>query len=150
VANGSRTHLTLYLTSSYALLIVYASLYPLAGWHDSGGDALAFLGAAWPRYYTGFDLATNIAAYLPFGFLCTAALRRRLAPCPAWLLSPCAGRRAEPGPGLLQNYLPNRIPSNLDLACNAAGALLGGGIGALWGARLLDEGRLAACAAGRS
>jgi len=56
------------------LLIIYASLYPLTGWHDSGGDPLTFLGAAWPRYYTGFDLATNVVAYLPFGFFCTAAL----------------------------------------------------------------------------
>jgi VanZ family protein len=87
VANSSRTHLTLYLTGVYALLIVYASLYPLAGWHDSGGDALAFLGAAWPRYYTGFDLATNVLAYLPFGFFCTAALRRRLSPLSAWIVA---------------------------------------------------------------
>jgi hypothetical protein len=28
VAIGSRTHLTLYLTGGYLLLIVYASLYP--------------------------------------------------------------------------------------------------------------------------
>ena len=52
VAYGARTHLTLYLTSGYALLIIYASLYPLSGWRDSGGDPLAFLGAAWPRYWT--------------------------------------------------------------------------------------------------
>ena len=79
VANGARTHLTLYLTGSYLLLIIYASLYPLASWRDSGDDPMSFLGAAWPRYYTGFDLATNMAAYLPFGFLCAAALRRHLA-----------------------------------------------------------------------
>jgi hypothetical protein len=79
VANGARTHLTLYLTGSYLLLIIYASLYPLASWRDSGGDPMSFLGAAWPRYYTGFDLAMNVAAYLPFGFLCAAAWR----PCSA-------------------------------------------------------------------
>ena len=90
MANHSRTHLTLYLTSGYALLILYASLYPLAGWHDSGGDSLAFLGAAWPRYYTGFDLATNIIAYLPFGFFCTAPrgwaskLKSAIGLQPAW------------------------------------------------------------------
>jgi hypothetical protein len=44
---------------------------------------------------------------------------------------------------LLQNYLPSRVPSNLDLACNAAGALLGGLLGARWGSRALDDGRLA-------
>jgi len=143
VANNSRTHLTLYLTSGYALLIIYASLYPLTGWHDSGGNPLAFFGAAWPRYWTGFDLATNVAAYLPFGFFCTAALRGRVAPNAAWLTAAVLGGGLSLLMELLQNYLPNRIPSNLDLGCNAAGAVLGGLIGARWGSLALDEGRLA-------
>ena len=143
MTNGARTHLTLYLTGSYLLLIIYASLYPLTGWHDSGGDPAGFVGAAWPRYYTGFDLATNIVAYLPFGFLCAAALRRHLAPMPAWLLATLLGGALSLVLELLQNYLPNRIPSNLDLACNTAGTLLGGWLGALRGARMLDQGRLA-------
>ncbi len=143
MANGTRTHLTLYLTSGYVLLIIYASLYPLAGWRDSGGNPLAFLGAGWPRYYTGFDLAANILAYLPFGFFCTAALRRRLAPLTAWLLAALLGGGLSLVVELLQNYLPSRVPSNLDLACNAGGALLGGLIGLRWGSHALDDGRLA-------
>jgi len=143
VVQATRTYLTLYLTGGYLLLIIYASLYPLAAWHDSGGDALAFLGAAWPRYYTGFDLATNVIAYLPFGFFCTAALRRRLAPFSAWLVAVLLGASLSFVMELLQNYLPSRVPSNLDLVCNTAGALLGGLVGARWGARALDEGHLA-------
>ena len=143
MANSSRTHLTLYLTSGYVLLIIYASLYPLAGWHDSGGNPLAFLGAAWPRYWTGFDLATNVVAYLPFGFFFTAALRGRMAPNAAWLVAAVLGGGLSLLMELLQNYLPSRVPSNLDLACNAAGAVLGGLIGARWGSLALDEGRLA-------
>lgn len=140
---GAHSHLTLYLTGGYLLLILYASLYPISGWHDSGGDPLAFLGAAWPRYITGFDLATNMVAYLPFGFLCTAALRHRLAPHAACLAAVVLGGSLSFAMELLQNYLPSRVPSNLDLACNTAGAVLGGWIGARWGARALDEGRLA-------
>ena len=34
----------------YALLIVYASLHPLAGWRIAGTPMLDFLGAPWPRY----------------------------------------------------------------------------------------------------
>jgi VanZ family protein len=143
VSNRERTHLTLYLTSGYVLLIIYASLYPMTGWRDSGGDPLAFIGAAWPRYWTGFDLATNVVAYLPFGFFCTAALRRRLAPLAAWLVAALLGGGLSFTMELLQNYLPSRVPSNLDLGCNAAGALLGGLIGARWGVRALDDGRLA-------
>ncbi len=143
MANGARTHLTLYLAGSYLLLIVYASLYPLTGWQDRGDHPLSFLGAAWPRYYTGFDLAMNVTAYLPFGFLCAADMRRRMTRLPAWLLAGLSGGALSLGLELLQSYLPSRIPSNLDLACNTAGALLGGGLGALWGVRLLDQGRLA-------
>lgn len=143
MANGARTHLTLYLTGSYLLLIIYASLYPLTGWHDSGNHPLDFLGAAWPRYYTGFDLATNIAAYLPFGFLCAAAWRRGLAPLPAGVLTLVLGSALSLTMELLQNFLPSRVPSNLDLACNAAGTLVGAWLGAVWGARALDQGRLA-------
>lgn len=143
MANDERTHLTLYLAGSYLLLIIYASLHPLAGWRDSGGNPLDFLSAAWPRYYTGFDLAANIIGYLPFGFLCAAALCRRLASLPAWLLAAVLGSALSLGMELLQNYLPNRVPSNLDLACNAAGAVLGGWLGARWGTLLLDQGRLA-------
>lgn len=143
MTNGERTHLTLYLTGGYLLLIIYASLHPLAGWHDSGGDPLGFLGASWPRYYTGFDLATNLGAYLPFGFLCAAAWRRRLEPLPAWLLAAVLGSALSLAMEVLQNYLPNRVPSNLDLACNGAGALVGSWIGARWGGVLLDQGRLA-------
>lgn len=143
MANGERTHLTLYLTGSYLLLIIYASLHPLAGWRDSGGDPLSFIMAGWPRYYTGFDLAANVVAYLPFGFLCAAAWRRHLSPVPAWLLATLLGGVLSLGMELLQNYLPNRVPSNLDLVCNIAGMLAGSLIGARWGVLLLDEGRLA-------
>lgn len=143
VANSPRTHLTLYLTGGYVLLIIYASLYPLTGWRDSGGYPLAFVAASWPRYYTAFDLATNVLAYLPFGFWCTAALRRRMTLLPAWLVAALLGGALSFTMELLQNYLPSRVPSNLDLACNAAGALVGGLIGADWGSRALDERRLA-------
>ncbi len=143
MVNGTRTHLTLYLTGGYLLLIVYASLYPLAGWRDSGGNPLVFLTAAWPRYYTGFDLATNVAVYLPFGFLCAAALRRHLPGIPAWLLTTLLGSAVSLSLELLQNYLPDRVPSNLDLACNATGTLFGAWLGASKGGYLLDEGRLA-------
>ena len=140
---GTRTHLTLYLSLGYVLLIVYASLYPLQGWHDSGSDPLSFLGAAWPRYFTGFDLASNTLAYLPFGFLCTVSLRRRIRPLSACLVAVLLGSGLSFGMEILQNYLPSRVPSNLDLACNATGTLIGGTLAAGLSNRALDEGRLA-------
>lgn len=143
MGNGPHSRLTLYLTGGYLLLIVYASLYPLAGWRDSGGNPTDFLAAGWPRYYTGFDLAANVAVYLPLGLLCAAALRRRMPATPAWLLATLIGSGVSLSMELLQNYLPNRVPSNLDLACNALGTWLGALSGAAGGVYLIDEGRLA-------
>ncbi len=139
MANGARNHLLLYLNLGYALLIVYASLYPLTGWRDSGLDPLDFVTSAWPRYFTGFDLATNVVAYVPCGFLCAAALRARMAPLTACLLAAALGASLSLALELAQNYLPSRVPSNLDFACNAAGALLGAMGGARWGRLVLGD-----------
>ncbi|HLA35787.1 MAG TPA: VanZ family protein [Rhodocyclaceae bacterium] len=121
-----------YLAAAYMLLIAYASLYPFTGWIDLGIPALGFVGAAWPRYTTHFDLASNIAAYAPLGFLLVAAWRSRYG---AWV---AAGLALLQGCLLsfvlewLQNYLPSRVPSNLDWGCNSLGALLGVLAGMRW------------------
>ena len=62
----------------YALLVVYASLYPLSGWRDQGLSAFAYLTASPPRYVTAFDVVANLLGYLPYGFLCVLALYPRL------------------------------------------------------------------------
>src|SRR6185295_10442811 len=66
------------LFALYVVLTAYASLYPLEGWHNHGLSPLAFLDAPWPRYITAFDLAVNLLGYMPYGFLCVAALEPRL------------------------------------------------------------------------
>jgi hypothetical protein len=50
---------------------------------------LDFLSAPWPRYYTGFDLAANILAYVPLGFLLVPALQGRLGHRRGGARSPC-------------------------------------------------------------
>lgn len=116
-----------YLAFAYLVLVVYASLHPFAGWRDLGLSPLAFLDAAWPRYWTVFDLSINVVAYLPLGFFLALTLVRlpgRLsAACAATLLAALLSFGLE----CVQTWLPSRVPSNLDLACNALGA----GIGAL-------------------
>jgi len=42
----------------------------------------------------------------------------------------------------VQNFLPSRVPSNLDLMTNAGGCLLGAILGAWWAPGLLDRSRL--------
>ncbi len=131
-----------YLAVAYALLIAYASLHPFTGWRDTGAPPFAFLAAAWPRYYTGFDLAANILAYVPLGFLMVPALQSRLGIAAAALLAALAGGGLSLAVETLQNYLPSRVPSNIDLACNLIGAMIGAAAGMNWGRALIDGGRL--------
>lgn len=137
-----RSPLPFYLASAYTLLAVYGSLYPFADWNDSGAPLLDFLSADWPRYITTFDIVTNMAAYLPMGFLWTAALRRHLPALLALLLAILLGSGLSLGIEVLQHFLPSRVPSNVDLACNAAGTLVGALLGARWGRTMFDGGRL--------
>lgn len=131
-----------YLAVAYALLVAYASLHPFTGWRDTGAPVLGFLAAAWPRYHTGFDLAANILAYVPLGFLIVPALAPRLGVAAAALLAALAGGALSFGVETLQNFLPSRVPSNIDLACNAIGAMIGAAAGMNWGRALTDGGRL--------
>ncbi len=120
------------LSQAYVALIVYASLYPFSGWRDQGIAPWEFLWSPLPRYWTGFDVAANVAGYVPLGFLLALSFLRRgdqrfasrgniaaiaVATLAASVLSLCMEA--------VQSYLPSRVASNLDFALNAAGALLG-------------------------
>lgn len=125
------TRLPLALTLGYVVVIAYASLYPLTGWRNVGAPLLAFLSAAWPRYWTVFDLSINVIAYAPLGFVLALSLRRlpgRWSPALAAALSGCLLSFAFE---CLQNWLPARVPSNLDLVCNSAGCAFGAFV-AVW------------------
>ena len=128
-----------YLLAAYALLIIYASLHPFTGWRDNGVVLFAFLSAPLPRYITTFDVLANLLAYAPFGFLAVLAfypaLRGAGAVVAAGLLAAALSVSLES----LQNYLPTRFASNLDVATNAAGGLLGGIFGAAFAGKLLRE-----------
>jgi VanZ family protein len=134
--------LAFYLAGAYTLLAIYGSLYPFAGWHDSGAPLTSFLTAGWPRYTTDFDVIGNFAAYVPLGFLWATALQPRLGPAIAVFAAFAIGVVSSLTLETLQHFLPSRVPSNLDLACNSAGALIGGLSGARWGRAMLDGGRL--------
>lgn len=117
-----------YLALACCGLVIYGSLHPFSGWRDTGISPFAFLEGGWPRYWTVFDLAVNVAVYVPLGFFLTLALSRLpgrfTAPVLAFLLAATVSFSMES----LQTWLPSRVPSNLDLACNSLGGLLG----AIW------------------
>lgn len=139
---GRSSALARILALAYTVLVVYASLHPFSGWVDSGLPLLAFLSAGWPRYYTVFDLIVNVLAYVPLGFfwLPVAAARfgRGVATLVVFLALTALSGTLE----TLQNFLPSRVPSNVDLACNSVGVLLGALAAHRWGSMLLSESRL--------
>jgi len=117
----------------YVGLIVYASLYPFAPWRVPGVGPLDFMLLGWPRWWTWFDLVSNLFGYLPLGVLLFVALVRsgRPAAASAWIA--CAfGTLLSFSMETLQNYLPQRVASNVDLGLNALGTVLGVAIGLLF------------------
>jgi VanZ family protein len=114
------------VTVAYLLMIVYASLSPFSGWRMPAESVFAFLGQPRPRYITAGDIALNIAAYMPFGFLLGVVLRPRLGGAGAAAAAAALGALTSLGMESAQMFLPMRIASNVDLLNNAAGSLLGG------------------------
>jgi VanZ family protein len=125
------------LSLAYAVLVVYASLYPFSGWRDQGISPWAFLASPWPKYWTGFDLAANMLGYAPLGFLLALSFLRRgrMAFLPqgnaaAVFVATAAAALLALAMEALQSYLPYRVPSNLDFGLNVAGALAGAAMAA--------------------
>lgn len=126
----------------YVLLTIYASLYPLEGWRNHGLSPLAYLDAPWPRYITAFDIAANLIGYMPYGFLCVAALEPRVHG--AGSLGVATGTACVLSLFLeaAQSYLPTRVAVNLDVLCNVAGAAAGAAIAVVVVPRWMREGPL--------
>lgn len=118
------SRLARYSLAVYWLLVVYGSLYPFSGWRDSGAFALEFLSQRYSRWYT-FDVVWNIAAYFPLGFLAAIAVTPRMRGLGAFVPIGLAAGATSIMLESLQNYLPGRIPSNIDVVANVVGALAG-------------------------
>lgn len=114
-----------YLALAWLGLVVYGSLHPFSGWRDTGISPFSFLDGNWPRYWTAFDLIANVAVYLPLGFFTTLALKGLPGRFSALMLATILAGCASLGLEAVQTWLPSRVPSNLDLACNTLGGLLG-------------------------
>lgn len=124
------------LATIYAALIVYASLYPFSGWHWPGLSIWAFLTRPWWQWWTLFDVLANLVGYVPLGALVFGAVvRSGRGPGLAMVASVAGGLALSFALETLQNFLPARVPSNIDLGLNVAGAALGGLLAL--GARLL-------------
>jgi len=113
------------LAQVYLGLIVYASLYPFAHWRDQGILPWLFLTAPWPKYWTGFDVVSNVLGYMPLGFFLALSALRSGRGRYAFRIAVLAGAALSLTLESLQAYLPDRVPSNLDLVLNVTGAALG-------------------------
>ena len=109
----------------YCGLIVYASLYPFANWRDQGIEPWFFLTAPLSKYWTVFDVVSNLLGYMPMGFLLTLSALRTGRSRYALRLAVLAISVLSLLMESLQAYLPNRVPSNLDLILNISGGALG-------------------------
>jgi VanZ family protein len=127
---------------AYLLLIVYASWFPFSGWRSSGLSPFAFLNLQMPHWWTGFDVLVNVVGYMPFGVLIVLALHPRVRGMWAVLVAAAVGLLVSGTMETVQNYLPSRVPSNLDLLTNAAGCLAGALLGAWFAPMLVDRRRL--------
>lgn len=112
-------------------LVVYASLYPFSGWRSQGHNPWAFLWAPWPQYWTGFDAWVNFIGYLPLGMLFMLAFSRHVGTWVSWLFAVVLVAGLSLSMELAQTYLPSRVTSQMDLALNAGGAVVGATLGAL-------------------
>lgn len=124
------------LALATACVVVYASLYPFANWRDQGLSPLAFLWAPWPRYWTGFDVWTNLVGYGPLGFLLALSVLRGTQLRWPVTVATLAGASLSLVMEAAQIYLPARVPSRVDFLLNATGAWVGAGLAFLlerWG-----------------
>lgn len=127
---------------AYLLLIVYASWFPFSGWRSTGLSPFAFLNLQPQRWWTGFDVMVNVVGYMPFGALLVLSLHPAVRGLWAVLVAAVAGLLVSGTMETVQNYLPSRVPSNLDLVTNAGGCLAGALLGAWFAPMLLDRSRL--------
>jgi len=114
-----------YLALLYGLMIVYASLEPFSGWMMPLPGTSYFLFAPEKARFVRFDVAINVVAYAPFGFLLALIGDWRRAAA-RFALAAGVGAALSLVMESIQTFLPTRDASVVDLASNALGASLGG------------------------
>jgi VanZ family protein len=127
--------------AAWALTLIVGSLFPIWSWSARGIEPFAFLTEPWPRWWTFRDVSLNVAAYLPIGLLGVLGLWPNVRGRYAIVLSMTIGALLSLGLEAMQNWLPTRIPSILDVLANVAGTLMGALIAGLLAPRMLRGAR---------
>jgi VanZ family protein len=115
------------LSVAFALLVVYATLYPFSGWRwPAGTGAADLLALPWPAWNPRLDVVANLLGYLPLGALIyVATARSGMRVRPALLLAIGAPALMSYLLEVAQFFLPGRVPSRIDWVLNSVGAMLG-------------------------
>jgi len=119
------------LSLLFLLAVAFATLYPFSDWRPRTPSLFAFLHDGLPRWWTWFDVLSNVLAYGLLGLLLTLGWLGRLRVLPATLLATLACALLSVTLESLQGYLPNRVPSLLDWIANTGGAFAGAWLGAM-------------------
>ncbi len=127
---------------AYAVLIIYASLYPFSDWHFGNLAAYSAQITQWPRYWSQFDAVVNVLGYIPFGILLVFSIYPRLKTGWSFLTASIIVCGMSLLMESIQFFLPNRVTSLLDLLTNAAGGITGVLCGLLLVPTILKSGRL--------
>ena len=132
----------------YAGLIVYASFFPLTGWYWPEEPLWRFLQWPQPLRVSREDAISNVLAYVPLGFLLIARTQAAgLSSTAGMALTVLAGFLLSLGVESLQQILPSRTPSVIDLLTNSIGTLAGAWAGTILGVRSSVAARLRAARA---
>ncbi|MFN9773312.1 MAG: VanZ family protein, partial [Burkholderiales bacterium] len=114
----------------FAASIAFATLYPLVDWRLRAAGGFTFLLGGLPRYWTWFDVLSNVLAYGVLALLLTLGWLSRARPWVAVAAVTVAGSLLSLSLEAAQSYLPARVPSLLDWLANTLGSAGGAWLGA--------------------
>jgi VanZ family protein len=109
----------------FIILIIYGSLFPFDQWTEPKVALFRFL-ISWPRSVEKADLVQNVLAYAPLGLFLTSYLMRFMRFWPAIVLATIAGTTLSLVMECIQQFLPSRTSSLVDLILNLSGTFAGG------------------------
>lgn len=108
----------------WVLLLAYASLYPFFPLRPPTPEGIAGFFLT-PRYIIRSDIVFNVVAYLPMGTLGCLYLRQQGDGSRAIVKAVGLAAAFSLLMEVAQLFVPNRVSSIVDVACNGAGAALG-------------------------
>jgi VanZ family protein len=116
------TRISPFFVAVSLLVVLILSLFPFSNWRFTGEPVFAFFSYPLPYYATIFDNTVNVLAYIPLGLGLVLMFRHKLL---AAVLALLGCLLISSSVEFIQQFLPGRIASNLDILSNTAGGAIG-------------------------